>query len=43
MLKFFGAVLHKGKSVVDAARSELGQSWANVNSDCVRYILNNAG
>jgi hypothetical protein len=43
MLKFFGAVMHKGKDVVAAAKSELGTSWTNVNSDCVRYILNNAG
>jgi hypothetical protein len=40
MLKFFGAVMHKGKDVVAAAKSELGKSWTDVNSDCVRYIRN---
>jgi hypothetical protein len=43
MLKFFGEVMHKGKSVVDAAKSALGKSWTDVNSDCVHYILSHAG
>ena len=43
MLKFFGAVLHKGDTVVEAAKSTLGTSWTNVNSDCVNYIRRQAG
>jgi hypothetical protein len=43
MLDFFGAVMHEGDDVVDAAPAKLGKSWSDVNGDCVRYIGSMAG
>jgi hypothetical protein len=40
MVEFFGAVVHHGKSLDEAAQEAFGESWATVRADCVAYIRN---
>jgi hypothetical protein len=40
---FFGAVVHDGDSLSEAAQSAFGAQWTAVNADCVSYIKRTAG
>ncbi|HEY7222716.1 MAG TPA: hypothetical protein VH561_03760 [Micromonosporaceae bacterium] len=38
MLDFFGAVVHEGTSLDDAAQAVFGKSWKTVSADCASFI-----
>ncbi|MFC7547323.1 hypothetical protein [Plantactinospora sp. GCM10030261] len=43
VLDFFAAVVHRGRSLDDAARQVFGGAWAPIEADCVAYLRGMAG
>jgi hypothetical protein len=43
MIDFFGAVVHEGQTLDQAATSTLGASWATVQADCAKFVRSSVG